>query len=49
MNKFVVREFKVEEVIGESVISTATIGIGIVSKDTGNVYPSPLTNFIKST
>lgn len=49
MNKFVVREYKIEEVIGETVISTATIGIGVVSKDTDNVYPSPLTNFIKST
>lgn len=48
MNKFVVREYKVEEIIGETIIKTATIGIGFVSKNTGNVYPSPLTNFIKS-
>ncbi|MBE1556296.1 hypothetical protein [Sporosarcina limicola] len=48
MNKFVVREYKIEEIIGETIIKTATIGIGFVSKDTGNVYPSPLTNFIKS-
>lgn len=48
MNKFVVREYKVEEFIGENIVNTSTIGIGFVSKETGNVYPSPLTNFIKS-
>lgn len=49
MKKFVVREYKIEEFIEEKAISIATIGIGVVNKDTGNIYPSPLTNFIKST
>lgn len=49
MKKFVVREYKIEEFIEEKVTSIATIGIGIMNKETGNIYPSPLTNFIKST
>lgn len=44
---FVVREYESLEVYDGKVYKSRSIGIGIISQSTGNVIPSPLTNFIK--
>ncbi|MGE7878517.1 hypothetical protein [Peribacillus muralis] len=48
MDTYVVRDFKVNKTIGGSEVDTTTIGIGIRSRKTKNIIPSPLTNFIKT-
>lgn len=47
LKKFVVREFQAIEYIDDKTYFEPAIGIGIKSPQTGNVIPSPLSNFIK--
>ncbi|WP_394191428.1 hypothetical protein [Paenisporosarcina quisquiliarum] len=48
MELYVVREYDILEVNGEVETYISTIGIGIKNTRTNIIYPSPITNFIKS-
>ncbi|MFC0300433.1 hypothetical protein ACFFIS_06310 [Virgibacillus soli] len=48
MSFFVVREYSITELSGEYESEVRTIGIGMKNPNTDNIFPSPITNFIKT-
>jgi hypothetical protein len=46
-NKFIVKEYTTFHYVNEKTFNERVIGIGIKNEETGRVYPSPLTNFIR--